>query len=88
MDGVEKKSHYLGEILVIMILQVIMLLFRLVEPIHCENLFPGQYTHFMNDFAYFGIEFIFLSHCLFTKLSTLEATLASGFSNPVAITVI
>ena len=58
MDGVEKKSHYLGEILVIMILQVIMLLFRLVEPIHCENLFPGQYTHFMNDFAYFGIEFI------------------------------
>lgn len=58
MYEVEKKSHYLGQILVIVILQVIMLLFRLVEPIHCENLFPGQYTHFMNEFVYFAIEFI------------------------------
>ena len=58
MQGIEKKSHYMGEVLVIMSLQVIMLLFRLVEPIHWENLFPGQYTHFINEFAYFGIEFI------------------------------
>lgn len=58
MYDVEKKSHYLGQILVIVILQVIMLLFRLVEPIHCEDLFPGQYTHFVNEVAYFGIEFI------------------------------
>ena len=58
MYEVEKKSHYLGQILVIVILQVIMLLFRLVEPIHCENLFPGQYTHFMNEFVYFAIEII------------------------------
>lgn len=60
MYEVEKKSHYLGQILVVVILQVIMLLFRLVEPIQCENLFPGQYSHFINEFIYFGIEFILM----------------------------
>ena len=35
-----------------------------------------------------GIEFIFLSHVLFTNVSTLAELRASGFSNPVAMTVI
>ncbi|MBP3888120.1 MAG: CPBP family intramembrane metalloprotease [Cellulosilyticum sp.] len=60
MQNTENKGKFVGEIAVILGLQLIMLIFRLVEPINWLNIFPGEYTTFLNEFAYFGIEFILL----------------------------
>lgn len=54
----EEKGKLIGEVLLICLLQLIMLLFRLVEPIHWPSIFPGQYITLINEFVYFGIELI------------------------------
>ena len=58
MQNIDKKSKYIGEIITILMIQLLMMLFRLVEPIHWPSIFPGQYKGILNEVAYFGIEFI------------------------------
>ena len=58
MQSIDKKSKYIGEIIIILMIQLLMMLFRLVEPIHWPSIFPGQYKVILNEFAYFGIEFV------------------------------
>lgn len=58
MEKQESKSRYFGQIVLIVLLQAIMMVFKLVEPIHWPQIFPRQYTGLMNEFAYFGIELI------------------------------
>ncbi len=66
---IESKGKLFGEIFAILSIQFIMLVFRLVEPIQWPSLFPGKYTAFLNEFAYFGIEFglaiVIVAHFIF-----------------------
>ena len=72
MQNIDKKSKYIGEIITILMIQLLMMLFRLVEPIHWPSIFPGQYKGILNEVAYFGIEFILviviIAHFAFWKI--------------------
>ena len=71
MQNIESKSKLVAEIVTVLGIQFIMMVFRLVEPIHWPSLFPGKYTTFLNEFAYLGIEFglviVIVAHFIFGR---------------------
>ena len=56
MENNESKAKYVGEIAVLLFLEIIMLLFRLVQPIHWPSQVPANWQNLLNEFAFFGIE--------------------------------
>lgn len=58
MNQIENRSKWIGEICVIFLLEWIMILFKLVEPIQWPSAFPGKYVGFVNEFVYLAIEFV------------------------------
>jgi len=71
MESTRSKGHYVGEIAVVLMVQFVLMLFRLVEPIQWPNLFPGQYRMLLNELVYFGIEIVLviviIAHFIFKR---------------------
>ena len=75
MENNESKAKYIGEIVVILCLEIIMLLFRLVQPITWPKQMPLIWQGLGNELIYFGIELgliiVIVAHFIF-KISFKE----------------
>lgn len=75
MENNESKAKYFGEIVVILCLEIIMLLFRLVQPITWSKQVPLIWQGLGNELIYFGIELgliiVIVAHFIF-KISFKE----------------
>ncbi|MBU3803916.1 MAG: CPBP family intramembrane metalloprotease, partial [Candidatus Cellulosilyticum pullistercoris] len=71
MKNNEEKIKYIGEIVVILCLEIIMLLFRMVEPIAWPAQVPLVWQNFGNELIFAGIEFgliiVIVAHFIFKK---------------------
>lgn len=69
LENNESKAKYMGEIAVIAVLEIIMLLFRLVQPIRWPSGVSISWQNFGNDFIFFGIELglviVIVAHFIF-----------------------
>lgn len=75
MENNESKARYMGEIVVILCLEIIMILFRLVQPISWSKHVPLIWQGLGNELIYFGIELgliiLIVAHFIF-KISFKE----------------
>lgn len=75
MENTEAKVKYIGEIVAILCLEIIMLLFRMVQPIVWPAKVPLVWQNFGNEFIFAGIEFaliiVIVAHFIF-KISFKE----------------
>lgn len=75
MENTEAKVKYVGEIVAILCLEIIMLLFRMVQPIAWPAKVPLVWQNFGNEFIFAGIEFaliiVIVAHFIF-KISFKE----------------
>ena len=71
MKNNEEKIKYIGEIVVILCLEIIMLLFRMVQPIAWPAQVPLVWQNFGNELIFAGIEFgliiVIVAHFIFKK---------------------
>lgn len=75
MENNETKAKYIGEIITILCLEIIMLLFRIVQPIAWPAQMPLIWKSFSNEIVFSGIEFgliiVIVAHFIF-KISFKE----------------
>lgn len=69
MENNETKAKYIGEIITILCLEIIMLLFRIVQPIAWPAQMPLIWKSFSNEIVFSGIEFgliiVIVAHFIF-----------------------
>lgn len=90
MDNKELKIKYVGQIAIVMVLEMIMLLFRLVYPIKWPSQMSISWQNFGNEFIFFGIEFglivIIVGHFIFKY--SFEALGLTPFKKNIVMLVI
>lgn len=69
MEKTQEKAKYVGEIAAILCLEMIMVLFRMVQPIAWPVKMPLVWQNFMNEFIFSGIEWgliiVIVAHFIF-----------------------
>lgn len=89
MENNESKARYVGELAVVIFLEIIMLLFRLVQPIRWPGKVPAIWQGAGNELIFFAIEFILVivvvGHCIYKE--SYEELGLTGFKKNIGALV-